>query len=332
MNQYIKSCNIDYMRLTLKIDDQAHQKQVKENLLVLSKQLAESTSTPLSQVLLTRAGYDYFLRLPLFSEFNYATSNEETPHMLVKCSHKASDRRFIAFELKGHKYSKGEWHCVRLFMEQILSAELYEEYWDKLTVSNVDIAIGSDLPISQLLFDKLMARKAGIYFDSNGDTESVYFQPKNRSQEIAVYSRLAKAKNRGLNIEVQENTRVELRLGKMQVPLNDFINNHDYLLKFENIKSYNFGRIKDSSILGKYELMAIHAMGLTPFLRKHVKEERSKIRGAIKPYQVPVIDLKNINRLWLKQVDKLEVMDPFNKLPKSKQRYYKSKLNTMYLS
>lgn len=319
------------MRLTLDIKNNNHQDLIGLNIQDLACRIANKTGTPLTQILHPRAGYEYFLRLPLYSDFTYSGRNEETPHIIIKCNHTADDRRFIAFELKGHPYSRGRWYFVRLLMEQVLDAELYNEYWNKLTVSNVHIAIGSDIKLSNLLFDKLMARKAGIYFNSNGELELIYFQPNNKVQEIAVYDRNAKVKNRNISKRPDEPTRAELRLGKMKVLFCDFLDNHDYLLKFDKLKSYDFSKAIVSGEFDRYEIMAIQAMGLTTFLRRHSKYEVAKFRKRLSPFLIPVIELDTINKLWQKEARNMAVMDPLMPIPNDKELLYKDKLELLYL-
>ncbi|MCG7566610.1 hypothetical protein MHM95_09935 [Pseudoalteromonas sp. CnMc7-15] len=332
MNTFIKSCKVDYMRLTLDVRDEEHQELIRLNIEDLACRIANKTTAELTQILYPKAGYERFIRLPLFEEeFNHSGSNIETPHLVVKCSPSSSSRRFLTIELKGHKYSKSQWYCARLFLEHILTPELYLYYWDQLTVTNVHIALGSDIPLSKLLFDKLLSRKAGIYFNSDGDIELIYFQPKNRMQELAVYDRKAKEKNFGFKFQPDESTRAELRLGKLKTPLNKFISDHDYLNKFNSIKSYSLSKIKRNGCLGRYELMAIQAMGLTPFLRKHDKYERAKIRQAIKPYLVPVIKMNAIKSEWLKQVGSISTMVPLKKLSVRHTSKYKERFNHMYM-
>jgi len=332
MNKLIKSCKVDYMRLTLDVINEDHQELIMLNMEDLACRLANKSTAQLTQILCSKNGYERFIRLPLFEEeFNHAGRNIETPHMVVKCSPSSSSRRFLAIELKGHKYTKSQWYCVRLFLEHILTPELYSDYWNQLTVTNVHIALGSDIPLSNLLFDKLHSRKAGIYFNCEGDIELIYFQPKNRMQELAVYDRKAKEKNFGYKFQADEYTRTELRLGKLKIPLNKFISDHDYLNKFKTIRSYNLSKIKRNGCLGRYELMAIQAMGLTPFLRKHNKYKRAKLRQSIEPYLVPVINMKTIKSKWLKQIDSISTMDPFTKLSASQTSKYKEKFNHMYM-
>lgn len=319
------------MRFTLNITDPVHQELVELNIQDLAYRIANNTNTEISQILHSKGGYKYFLRLPLFSNFNYAGRNEETPHMVIKCCHKAGDRKFIAYEFKGHPYNKSEWYCARLYIEQTLAKELYKEYWSELLVTDVHIAVGSDIPLSHLLFDKLRARKAGIYFNSNGEMELIYMQPKNRTQELAIYDRHAKAKNRKLKFRPNEATRAELRLGKMRIPFTNFLVDHTYVDKFQSIKSYDFKKLADAKGLGRYELMAIQSMGLIPFMRKHTKYERTKLRKTIGPYLVPVININSIKSMWSKQISKISVMDQFKDIPASKEKKFKAMFNSKYL-
>ncbi|QUI64885.1 hypothetical protein GSF04_21345 [Pseudoalteromonas sp. A22] len=332
MNKFIKSCKVDYMRLSLDITDEEHQELIKLNIEDLACRIANKTTAGLKQIIHPRLGYARYTRVPLFDpQFSYSASNREIPHLAIMCDPYSPCRKFLAIELKGHKYTKSQWYCARLFLEHILTPELYLDYWQELTVTKVDIALGSDIPLSELLFDKLHARKAGIYFNSDGDNELFYFQPKNRRQEIAVYDRKAKEKNFGYKFQANESTRTELRLGKLKIPLNKFLTEHDYLKKFNSIKSYDLNKIKDTGCLGRYELMAIQVMGMTPFLRKHNKYERTKFRKAIKPYLVPVINMDAIKSKWLKQVDSISTMDPFTNLSTSQKTKYKEKFNRTYM-
>ncbi|MBL4941912.1 MAG: hypothetical protein JKY81_09640 [Colwellia sp.] len=238
---------------------------------------------------------------------------------------------YISFEFKGHPYSKGRWYFARLFLEKILTIKLYKEYWPNIMISSAHIAIGSEIHLRNLLFDKLMARKAGLYFSSDGDLELIYFQPKNRVMEIAVYDRKAKVVNRNIAKRPNESTRAEVRLGKMNMSFEHFINEHGYLNKFDYLKSYDFQQIIESGVFCRYATMAIQAMGLTPFMRKHSKYERAKYRKALKPYLIPVIELESIQTLWLKQTKKMAVMNPFNNIPSRRMKHYKAKLKKLYL-
>lgn len=320
------------MRLTLNVPDEEHQELIKLNMEDLACRIENKTTAELNQIIHPKVGYKRYIRVPLFAqEFSYSSSNIETPHLAIMCDPNSPSRKFLAIELKGHKYTKSQWYCARLFLEHIMTDELYLDYWQELTVTKVDIALGSDIPLSKLLFDKLHSRKAGIYLNSDGDIELIYFQPKNKGQQVATYDRKAKAKNCGFKFQPNESTRTELRLGKLKIPLSKFLSAHDYLKKFNSIKSYDLKKITDAGCLGRYELMAIQAMGMTPFLRKHNKYERTKIRKAIKPHLAPIVDMDTIKSKWLKQVDSISSMDPFNKLSASQTIKYKEKFNHMYM-
>ncbi len=331
MNNYIKSCKTDYIRLTIAVDDADQQELIKRNIQNLACKIADKVDVKPSQILHRRLGYEFYMRLPLYSDFVFSGRNEETPHIVVKCNHPTPGRKFIVFEFKGHPYNKGRWYFARLYLEQLLSVELYKEYWSDIVISGAHIAIGSEIHIHNLLFDKLMARKAALFFSSDGDLELIYFQPKNRTLEIAVYDRNAKVINRNIAKRPNESTRAEVRLGKMNMSFDQFINEHGYLNKFNYLKAYDFRKIIESGVFDRYQIMAIQAMGLTPFMRKHSKYERAKFRKALKPYLIPVIKLGTIETLWLKQTKKMAAMNPFTSIPRDKRKLYKAKLKIMYL-
>ncbi|MBL4940447.1 MAG: hypothetical protein JKY81_02140 [Colwellia sp.] len=96
MNNYIKSCTADYIRLTIAVDDANQQKLIKRNIQELACKMADKTGIKPSQILHPRAGYQFYMRLPLYSDFVFNGRNEETPHIVVKCSHPTPDRKFIS--------------------------------------------------------------------------------------------------------------------------------------------------------------------------------------------------------------------------------------------
>lgn len=331
MSQYIKSCKADYLRITLDIKDIDIQDLILLNMQGLACSMAKKSNADLKQILHPQGGYEFVLRVPLFSEnFNYTTKNEEIANMFIKCSPKASDRKFIAFELKGHPYKTEQWYCVRLFLEHILSVENYEKYWEEIKITDVHIALGYDLHLSELLFDKLRARKAGLYYNQS-EPETVYFQPQNKAMQIAVYDRYTKVRKRGLNFQPKERTRAELKLGRQTMLLKEFITEHTYLDKFYTLKAYNIQKIKNSQIFSKYELLALQAMGLTPFLCAHNAYEKSKIRRNLKPYLIPVTNLIKIKAKWLKEVKRMKVMDPSTNISNANQTKFKGRFRDMYL-
>jgi hypothetical protein len=311
MNKLIKSCKCDYLRIALFLTNCIHQSLIISNINMIAKSLALKLNVGEKQIKYSRDGYSIFLRLPLFSNFNYSGRNEETPHLVIKCNHRLNDRRFIGIEFKGHPYKQEHWFCASIWIDKIFGRELLNTYWEQFQVTGIDIAIGSDIELNHYLFDKLWGQKAAIYFDSFAGFELIYLQPKNKKLEIAVYNRIRKLTNRKINKVAKEKTRIEIRIRREKIYLSDLFNEPEPLIKaFNMIKIYDLRRIEKLTLFNEDRLLAIKAMGVMPYLRAKKKYQRAVMRKAIKPFLIPLIDMDKIKSFWLDELKIIKVWTP----------------------
>jgi len=312
----------DYLRIGLYLDMPQEQQIITNNLEKIAQSLEQNNFGTKNQILHPKYGYNAFLRLPLFSSFCYEGSNEETPHLTVKCDYRYGGRRFILIECKGHPYDEKHWYCVRLWLKHIFSQKILKKYWDKLLITNIHLAFGFNKNINDLLFKKNMARKSAIYFDSNGGFETIYFQPKNRSKETCLYDRNIKMKKRKLTVKPHSDYRAEVRLGRMSMTFEEFFDKPESLIKtFSRIQAYDLKELEKGEVLSHDGLLAIKVMGVTAYLRAQpTKYKREIITKTIKPFLHKLIDMGLIRDLYGKEIDRIKLINP---LVKRNDRLYK---------
>ena len=262
----------------------------------------------------SRSGYEIFIRLPLFSNFSYASRNEETPHLVVKCGYIYGDGNFIIIECKGHPYTFEHWYIASLWLEKTFGYKLLAKYFEKMLITNVDIALGVNLKLENYLFDNVWSQKTALFTSSLGEFETIYLQPHNKRLEMCIYNRLSKVRNRGILKVPREPSRIEFRIGKLKLTAEKFFNNPTELLEaFRRFRIYDLEKVKLSNILSEDQLIAISAIGLTPYLRKKNKYNREYLRKVLKPFLIPVINFEIIYKQWQKEITKMKVIQPFKK-------------------
>ncbi|MEJ6534692.1 hypothetical protein [Pseudoalteromonas lipolytica] len=310
---YLQSSHIDYLRLALHVRTSEHQVLIKDNLERIANSLSSMLSVPPSQIFHSKNSYEIFMRLPLFSQFNYSSKNEETPHIVIQCSYKyeTTSRYFITIECKGHPYTRQQFFAVRLWLEYILGFELFEIYKDKILVTKIDVALNTNLALSNYLFDSSWSKKVATFTSANGDIETLYIQPKNKSLEICIYDRGAKIRNRGILKKLRSPSRIEFRFGKQKVLLSNYTTNNDSFHKaFVRLKIYDFSKVVDSELFNDDQLMALKSVGLKPYLQKASKLEREKLRKKLKPFLCAFIKPSSSQKLWDEALRKIKYLDP----------------------
>jgi hypothetical protein len=264
-----------------------------------------------------RQGYKLSIRLPVLSEFKYGGKNEETPHIEIKCDPYEDARNFIAFQFKGLPYGKSKWFVCMLWMEQVFGTELLEYYFNHFRITHAHIAFGMDIKLADVLFNKLWGQKAGVYYSKEGQLETIYLQPNNKNLEIAIYDRKSKMKNRNLKKEALENTRVEFRLGRLNLDFKK-IQQEDIISKpFNMIKMYDFQAVKESDRHSQDTLTALSVMGLLPYFRTLSKYRREVFKKNIKEYLTPICTEKELSKLWRSEIKRVTKLIPFKTYKKS---------------
>ncbi|MDO6447153.1 hypothetical protein Q4493_15385 [Colwellia sp. 1_MG-2023] len=308
---YLQSVELDYIRFAIPVKKTKEQSLIKENIRNMAKELGIAIDTHYNQILHSRNGYEIYCRVPLLSDFNYAKRNEETPHLVIKCSYMHGSRNFLLIECKGHPYSSKEWYLVRLWLERILGYKLLKKHQNNIYITSFDIAIGVDISIENYLFDFVWGQKAGWFTAPSGQLETIYIQPHNKSIEVCIYNRKAKVRNRGVLKKITSPSRIELRFGRRKIALDDFFNTLDFLPNaFKRSRVYNLEKIVTQSDLDEDQIIALQSAGLVPYLRKISKYRREKIRKQIKPHLEPTIDFSLAKPLWEKYLKKVKRMRP----------------------
>ncbi|MDX2370958.1 MAG: hypothetical protein QNK36_21565 [Colwellia sp.] len=324
----------DYLRIGLYVDIPQDQQLIIERLDKIAQNLVKNDFGTKNQILHPKYGYNAFLRLPLFSAFSYEGSNEETPHLTVKCDYRYGGRRFILIECKGHPYEDRHCYCLKLWLQQIFGRELLKKYWSEMLITNIHLAFGFNKDINDLLFKKNMARKSAIYFDSHGGFETIYFQPKNRMKETCIYDRNVKMKKRKLPVKPQSDYRAEIRLGRMSMAFEEFFEKPDSLIKtFNRIKAYDLIKLEKAQVLSHDALLAIKVMGVTAYLRAQpTKYQREVVNKTIKPFLHKLIDMDLIRGLYYEEVDRIKLINPLIKCKDKLYKEVKHIFKTLYLS
>jgi len=306
---------------------------ITSNIIELTNELSEAICCNPKQITHSKAGYLFYTRLPLFSEFNYQSRNEETPHLVIKCAPVHGDRKFIAIEFKGHPYKNEHWYCALLWIIEIFGRRLLKQYWDKLIISHIDLAVGLDFPLNEVLFDKLWGQKAAVFYNNAGAHETIYLQPKNPKLEVAIYDRKAKMRNRRINKVAVENTRIEIRLGKLNWQFSELLSSPESTIKpFKMLKLYNFSKIKKSKQFNNDQLLALKVMGILPYLRTFNKYRRDTKRLDLKKHLIPILNIKLIEDLWLSELKRMSKLIPFRKYSSPVPKSLRAKFITEYFN
>lgn len=328
-----KNIRTDYLRIGLRVESQLHQFLIIKNLKNIAYNLVNNDFGTRNQILHPKYGYDNYLRLPLFSSFNYETHNEETPHLAIKCNYLYGGRRFILIEFKGHSYDAEHWLCCGFWLRKIFGKKLLEEYWPQMLITNIHLAFNFDTSINNLLFNKTLTRKSALYFNGHGEIETIYFQPKNRKNETCIYDRKAKMKNRNLTVSPETNFRAEVRLGKLSMPFDELLKKPESLIKtFNRIQAFDLQRLKEANIFHRDTLLAIKLGGIKAYRQQlPSKHEKELFNKKIKPHLNSLINMDFIRDSYRTEVDHIKIICPLIMRKHKKYKKVKKKFEQLYI-
>lgn len=308
INPVLISCCIDYLCFYLSVYSRKRKDILTTNIQMIANAISKKENIAFNQVLYSKAGYALSIRLPLFTEITHTGSNNETPHLFIQLDPRKEYRPFFKCEVKGHPLTKRQWLCVRLWLELLLSQELYNKLMLKAKVSKIDLAADFNLDIEDFLFDRSRAQKGGVFYGKGGKIETIYIGDSKSGYLVCIYCRRSKLKQLKKPITDAPITRVETRLKLESTNIFEIIDSVGFGRPFSKFTIYDFCQMRNSKIVCDSFLDLSRAVGIKPVLQKESQVNRRKIRRELKRFEVLLVDEELIMKSFRENARKLDVL------------------------
>jgi len=330
----VVSCGIDYLLFNIKVHSEQDRDTLIANIQTIANNLSAQKELSINQVLYPKSGYGLSIRLPLFTEITHTGSNYETPHLFIQLDSKFLTRPFFRCEIKGHPLTKDQWFCVRLWLEQLFSKNLYSTYILKARVNRVDIAADFNADIEQFMFDHARSQSGGVFFNRKGEIRTIYIGSKDSTYKVCIYCRRTKREQICKPTFNGFLTRLEVRLKLSTASLFDLHCNTGLGVgdPFAKFTIYDFKKMTDSDLINDDFLDLCRAWGIKTVLQRRNQNERRNIRKELEKFEVLMIDEALLMNLYFKDLKKLEVLSPSFNVKQTKAIQVIQKFNRLYLS
>ncbi|MGK0271526.1 MAG: hypothetical protein ACI88H_002189 [Cocleimonas sp.] len=284
------SCNIDHLSFGITGFTQHEQNIITTNIQDIANTISEIENLPFRQVLYPKKGYGLSIKLPLFTSISHTSSNSETPHLFIQLAPKQLNRSFFRCEIKGHPISVEQWLCARLWLELLLSKDLYLKRIPMARANKIDIAADFLADIEEFLFDHARAQAGGIFFDRNGKIKTMYIGSMTSKYKVCIYCRRTKHEQIRKPVFSNSITRVEVRLKLTDTSLFAIGDSIEFGSPFSNFTIYDFKQMNDSQIINEDFIDLCRAWGIKTVLQRRTQSERRKIRKELQIFEILMVD------------------------------------------